>query len=245
MLYKRFIPKVLVSWDSTVHRFNTVLTTEYRVSRKIGDPLSHLSVLQSNLVDEIMLINLSQSRMKEFTKLVDEIGRFLSTPLSVGGFISKEEDCSRLIAAGADRLILGRNRWQKELSTFINREFGRQAVACSLDYLEGDLNNLIDSADQIIRKVEDFGYGEILLNCTSRDGARIGPDLKLLETFAKASLLPIVVGCGIGSVQHITDAFLGGASGVASGTFLSNLDQSPKQIRAHLFSNGVHIRHRN
>ncbi len=245
MLYKRFIPKVLVSWDSTLNRFNTVLTTEYEVSRKIGDPVSHISVLQSNLVDEIMLINLSQSRMNEFTQLVNEIGQLLSTPLSVGGFISEEEDCSRLIAAGADRLILGRNRWKKELSTFISKEFGRQAVACSLDYLEGDIDRIIARVDSITRKVEDFGYGEIILNCTSRDGARIGPDLRILESFTKTSVLPLVVGSGIGSVQHITDAFLCGASGVASGTFLSNLDQSPKQIRAHLFSNGIHIRHRN
>lgn len=245
MVYKRFIPRVLVLWDEHLARFNTVLTNDYTVSRKIGDPLSHISVLQSNLVDEITLINLSSSRMRDFIELVDQVGQILSTPLSVGGHITERGDCLRLISAGADRLILGRNRLNRELSAFIREEFGQQAAACSLDYLEDEVDHLTGVAASIVRQIEDFGYGEILLNCISRDGTRKGPDLRVLETFAKLSVLPIVVGSGVGSVQHIMDAFLNGASGVAAGTFLSNLDQSPKQIRAHLHANGIHIRHRN
>jgi len=245
LVYKRFIPRVLVLWDEHLARFNTVLTSEYSVSRKIGDPLSHISVLQSNLVDEITLINLSSSRKKEFIELVEEVGQILSTPLSVGGYIAEQGYCLRLISAGADRLILGRNRLNRELSTFISEEFGRQATACSLDYLESEVDNFIGRAASVAHQIEDLGYGEILLNCTSRDGTLKGPDLRILEMFAKLSVLPIVVGSGVGTVQHITEAFLNGASGVAAGTFLSNLDQSPKQIRAHLHANGIHIRHKN
>lgn len=245
MVYKRFIPKILVSWDDSLGRFDSVLTREYEISRKIGDPLTQISVLQSNLVDEIMLINLSPSKMPEYVQLIEKVGTLLTTPLSVGGHISNKVECSQLIAAGADRLILGRNRLDSELSHFISHEFGQQASSCSIDFRENEIDRLVADSDFLVNQVEELGYGEIVLNCISRDGRRTGPDLDLLEVFTQQSKIPIVVSSGIGSVHHITQAFLQGASGVAAGTFLSNLDQSPKQIRAHLHANGIHIRYKN
>ncbi len=244
MLFRRFIPKIVVQWDESRNSFTSILTRNYEFSRKVGDPVNQVQVMQSNLVDEIVLINRTEYFDPRFTDLVHKIATRISTPLSVGGAISNAEHCHSLIEAGADKLIIGRMRRSHTLSGYVSRVFGAQSLVMSLDYVEAQ-QSVDELLVETIASLELGHFGEIILNSVSRDGYKNGPDLKTLRVVVGSVKIPVVLGCGFSRVEHFHEAFLAGASAVTSSTFLSNMDQSPKQIRAHLHSLGTHIRVRN
>ena len=49
-----------------------------------------------------------------------------------------------------------------------------------------------------IKKIEDLGAGELLINNIDRDGMGNGYDLKLLELIKKNTKLPIIFAGGVG-----------------------------------------------
>ena len=87
--------------------------------------------------------------------------------------------------------------------------------------------------------------GESALNNKSRDGSGEGVDLRLVKTLQSTTKAPIVVGCGVSGVEHIADCFRAGCDAVTLSTFLSQTDQSIKQIRSHISTLGINIRTRN
>ncbi len=55
--------------------------------------------------------------------------------------------------------------------------------------------------------------------------------------------MPVIVSGGCGLAEHFAEGFrLGGAEGVAAGTFFCFRDQNPMQTRAHIRNAGVPIR---
>lgn len=245
MPYKRLVPKMVVSWDSRTNQFLSVLTKQYELSRSIADPVSQIQVLQSNLVDEITLICRSKSFNTRFVELVEEIASHLTTPLTVGGAIENIEDCKSLVAAGADKLIIGRSAANEFLIGRAVQLFGSQSISFSYDYDEMNPLSSCHKISALASRVEKQGFGEISLNSWKRDGMQSGVDLRTLKEFRANTRLPIVVGCGIGQVKDIFDCYEAGADAVTVSTFLATNDQPPKQIRSHLHSMGVKIRYRN
>ena len=245
MLFKRLVPKLVVVSQPLSSEFVSVLTQSYQVKRVIGSVLSQCRIFNSNLVDEIVVVNKSNIFNNAFVDIVNLISRNIQTPLSVGGSISTLEQGQRLIQAGADKVILGANRMNLSLSSGLAETHGNQALVFSLDYNENDLLNNPKFIETQTTWANENGFGEILLNNTDRDGTKMGLDLERLKIVRSLTKLPVMMGCGVGKVEHMRDAFIAGSDAVASSTFLATLDQSPKQIRSHLNATGVHIRYLN
>lgn len=246
MPYKRLVPKIVVNWNSTLNKFVSILTKQYQPNRVIGDPISQMRVLQSNLVDEITVVLKSSNFDNRFVDLVEELASNISTPLSVGGSIRNIEQCKNLVAVGVDKLILGRSADDVALVNSAVSLFGTQSVAYSYDFDELDEEALSPALlHEIARKVESQGFGELHLNSWRRDGMLAGPELKLITAIRSRIHVPIVVGCGVGQIKDIFDCFQLGADGVALSSFLATHDQPPKQIRSHLHSMGCNIRYKN
>jgi imidazole glycerol-phosphate synthase subunit HisF len=245
MLYKRLVPKITVhrNVDDESSKFTSIITRGYQNFRNIGLPLEQVKILQSNLVDEITIVQKNERYFDyKFVRLIQEICEIISTPITVGGSISEWHHASVLFQAGVDKLILGRNKSNKLLATKISEQYGAQSLVYSLDYtLESRLQNPNLLKDSIVF-AEKFGFGEILLNNISLDGTRKGLDLGALDEALLLTHLPVMIGCGVGSINHLHRGFTSGANAIALSTFLSQMDQTPRQVRSHLGALGVHIR---
>jgi cyclase len=89
----------------------------------------------------------------------------------------------------------------------------------------------------------DAGAGEILLTDADRDGTGSGLNTALGRQIVDSVSVPVILSGGCGVAQHFVDGFLlGGAEGVAAGTFFCFRDQNPMQTRAHVRGAGVPIR---
>jgi imidazole glycerol phosphate synthase subunit HisF len=249
MLYRRLIPKIVVesAASKTSSGYHSILTRAYEPHRIIGDPLSQIRIQQSNLVDEIVLVNRCRiGFVSNFSELVLQACEILNTPLTVGGAITETSHVEVLFGSGADKVIIGRNRSNLELLESIASKHGVQALVISVDYSE---NDLAFGPEAFWERELSLGYlsfaGEICLNNVSRDGGGAGVDLRIVDVIHKETNIPIVVGCGISTVNQISECFKNGCDAVTLSTFLSQTDQSIKQIRSHLSALGVHIRTRN
>ena len=249
MLYRRLIPKILVESANSKSSsgFQSILTRAFEPHRVIGDPLSQIRIQQSNLVDEIMLVDRTRSGFNsDFCNLVLQACELLNTPLVVGGGLASSLHAEMLFDSGADKVIIGSNRSDLKLLENIASKHGVQSLVVSMDYSEEDLEFGIEA---LWEREMSMGYlsliGEICINNTSRDGLRIGADLRFVDFFSTETKAPIVVGSGISSVNQIAECFTAGCDAVTLSTFLSHTDQNIKQIRSHLSALGIHIRTRN
>lgn len=241
MLYKRFIPKIVVTWDAQFNGYISVLTRKYQVTRRVGDPVSQIKIMQSNLVDEIVLVNKATRYEGRFAELVKEVSLHMTTPLTVGGAISELEQASELISCGADKVILSRNSRNSELMSLISQTYGAQSVVMSYDYQLTSVNSTLRG--ELIEFCNQGVVGELSLNSVDKDGSMAGPELGLLTDIIHQIEVPVVIGCGFSKISDFWEAYKIGVSGITVSTFLASLDQSPRQVRSHLASLGVHIRH--
>ena len=249
MLFKRLIPKIVVEKTQSLAPiiFKSILTRAFEPFRVVGDPISQVKIQQSNLVDEILLVHRNRGLFdKAFPDLVLRSCEYLNTPLTVCGAITEPSHARILFESGADKIVIGRARSNLELLESIVSNYGAQALVISIDYSDDDLRF---GVNKFCESEISFGYmslaGEIALNNKSRDGSGEGVDLRLVKTLQGTTKAPIVVGCGVSGVEHIADCFSAGCDAVTLSTFLSQTDQSIKQIRSHISTLGVNIRTRN
>lgn len=246
MSLKRIIPKIIVSDYDNLHesKFYSVLTKEYRFLRTIGDPIQQIKILESNHVDELLIILKSESEMSStFLQLIEEICATTSTAITVGGGIKQATDVDSLFNLGIDRIILGRFRKNSTLSSYIANKYGSQALIYSLD-IKSNANQVLDRKSILyeIGYSLKFGFGEISINDISFDGGQKGLNLELLRLVLDNTRVPVTIGCGVGSIKDIESALKLGASGVVLSTFLAQKDQSPRQISAHLSASNITTR---
>jgi imidazole glycerol phosphate synthase subunit HisF len=125
MIYKRLVPKIVVYRDivDESSQFTSILTRNYEPHRNIGLPLEQIKILQSNLVDEITITQVNKFGFDyKFVDLIQNISEIVSTPISVGGFISEWSHASALFQAGADKIILGQSKSNRQLASKISEE---------------------------------------------------------------------------------------------------------------------------
>ena len=58
---------------------------------------------------------------------------------------------------------------------------------------------------EFIKKIEDLGAGEIIINCIDRDGTRSGYDIELISKIRKVSKLILTLLGGANSFKDIED----------------------------------------
>ncbi len=59
--------------------------------------------------------------------------------------------------------------------------------------------------------MQDLGAGEILLTSKDRDGTKDGYDIPVTKAIAEAVDIPVIASGGVGTMDHIYDAFVSGA----------------------------------
>ena len=199
----------------------------------IGDPLNAVRIFNEHNADELVLLDIEATKRKTSidTKLVQCLGEEADMPLSVGGGITTITQIKNLIAAGAEKVIIGTAAYTHEM--LVKRAadiFGASAITVCMDVGYNWLGKervCIKNArvktsmtpEAFAEKMEWLGAGELIVQSITHDGKMTGYHLDLLRRIAGVTTLPIVALGGAGSLAHLKDGHQKGmASGLAAGS---------------------------
>ncbi|MFO0678065.1 MAG: AglZ/HisF2 family acetamidino modification protein [Polyangiaceae bacterium] len=210
-----------------------VKTTRFGAAAYVGDPLNAVRIFNNFRADELVLLDVDATREGRTIPL--EVVRSLSEearmPISFGGGIGTIEQIRSIIAAGAERVVLGSAALERPsfvaeaASTFgsstivvcmdVRREvFGRYRVT----HLNGTKRTDHGPAD-FGKRMEECGAGELIVQSVDRDGTMSGYDLELVEAVSRSVTIPVVALGGAGSVDDMRKAHESShASAVAAGS---------------------------
>lgn len=260
MVKKRLIPKLLIKHRPLGRTVRPVLVTTrgYREAIDVGDAVSQAKIYEAQLADELIVLNIDGTPIRDDEVMLSLIGRLASEtfmPLAVGGGVRSIEDFGTLLECGADKVSINTAAIDEPgLVTAAAHRFGAQCVVVSIDFRTLDDGRLAVMRDHAAtptdkslvswaREVVDRGAGELLLTDADRDGTGGGLNWQAARAVAEAVPVPVIVSGGCGLAEHFAEGFrLGGAEGVAAGTFFCFRDQNPMQTRAHIRNAGVPIR---
>lgn len=159
---------------------------------------------------------------------------------------------------GADKISINSPALQSpELISELAHRFGSQCVVVGIDSLEqdgdfrvyqftGDPQKSHKSGWQTfdwIRRVQNLGAGEIVLNCMSRDGVRNGYDTVQLAQIRPLCTVPLIASGGAGTAQHFENVFVtASVDGAIAASVFHSGDLSIRDLKRYLHGAGVHVR---
>jgi cyclase len=255
-LFKRIVPKILISQNANLKVIGSITTKEYEKFRFIGSPPSQARIFESNMADEIMLLNLDQDLidLEMFKDVVSRVSSEIFMPLSAGGGINSIDMASKIFEIGVEKIVVERALQQnpQEILKIANR-YGSQSIIGSCTYWGATSLPIpprlvsrgvitVDALPTRLASMEQIGVGEVMINDASRDGTRRGSNLVALREALNITSLPIIDSCGFGKTQHFVDSFNSGSSAVAVGTYFAFVDQSFMQLRSQLANHGIRVR---
>ena len=255
MLKKRIIPKLLVKTLTIGGRDKEILvvTKGFKDIIPVGDPVSQAKIYESQLADELILVNLSKENHKLFIETLDTMAKNLATPLAVGGHVSNLVEAENLFNNGADKIILNTGAiYNPNIIDELANKYGSQSVCLAVDiehmndhiYIRGKSQKLqMKDLYEWVKEIQDRGCGEIMISDIRRDGMGNGLNIILLKSIRDICKVPLIISGGCGTAQHFVDGFNNGADAVAAGTFFCKRDQNPLQCRSHVVNAKIAVRH--
>lgn len=247
MLHKRLVT-VLTFNDGVLFR-TKLFNPDYRYTLNFVDAWS---------VDEIVILDVTRPGHGDRANFDAVVRKFASqcfVPLSVGGGVRTLDDVRRLIALGADKVVVNSAMTERpELIGEIANQYGSQCVVCSIDARRGADGNYEAfthfasrgtgySAVAWALKAQELGAGEILITSVERDGALSGYDLELCRSVVGAVRLPVLISGGAGKWEHFVEGFTrGGASAVCTTNIYHFTEASICSAKAYLAKAQIPVR---
>ena len=165
--------------------------------RDAGDPVEVSKRYCDAGADEITFLDITASHEARDTTVetVKAIAGQVFIPLTVGGGIRKLEDIRTMLNAGADKVAI--NTAAVNNPDFVREaaeKFGSQCIVVAVDakrvsaegeeprweiFMHGGRNPTGIEVIGWVKRMVDYGAGEILLTSMDRDGTKIGFDLEL------------------------------------------------------------------
>lgn len=235
MFRPRVIPVLLIQKNVLVK------SVRFKNHNYIGDPLNAVRILNEHHADELVLLDINATKHQRYISpsLVKNISEETDMPLSVGGGICTITQIKELIAAGAEKIIIGSAAYKNE--QFISeavRMFGSSSITVCMDVAKNWLGkervfitnarvNTNFTPEQFAEKVQDLGAGELIVQSVAKDGTMTGYDVDLLQRVAKVTSLPLVALGGAGSVADLQVGYKKCmATGLAAGSLFIYKDRN-------------------
>jgi cyclase len=229
--------------------------------RDAGDPVEVAKRYCDAGADEITFLDITASHEgRDITvNTVEAIAGQVFIPLTVGGGIRSLDDIRTMLNAGADKVAI--NTAAVEDPEFVRaaaQRFGSQCIVVAVDakqvsaageaprweiFTHGGRNPTGLDAIEWIKRMVDYGAGEILLTSMDRDGTKSGFDLALNKAASNAVQVPIIASGGVGNLQHLVDGVLEGeADAVLAASIFHFQEYSIEQAKAYMAEKGIEVR---
>ncbi len=203
--------------------------------------------LYEDQIDEIVFYDIMASAQRRIIDLetVREVAQHVFVPFTVGGGIRSVDDMFAVLKAGAEKISIDSMAVREpDIIRQGAEAFGRQCIVLSTQVkhvgirpgLPSGYEVFIDGARQAtgldaldwVRRGEDLGAGEIVVNSIDRDGTASGYDLDITRAVADAVNVPIIASGGAGTVEHIAEGLTAGGAHAA---IISSILYSPRLDR--------------
>ena len=109
-------------------------------------------------------------------------------------------------------------------------------------FIDSGKTKIIFSLTDYIKKIEDQGAGELLINNIDRDGMGNGYDLDLLKLIKKTTKLPIIFSGGVGKFEHLCEGIEHDLKAVAAGNIFHYTENSYFEAIKFLHENNCNTR---
>jgi len=250
MLTKRIIPCLDVKDGQTVKGINFVNL------RQAGDPVELGQVYAEQGADELVFLDITATveQRRIFQDLVKRIARNLNIPFTVGGGIHTEDDVSRLLEAGADKITINTAAVKKpDLIDRLAGRFGSQCIVVAIDtknmdgrwsvYVNGGRTATAritqDWADEVVQR----GAGEILLTSMNHDGTKDGYALDITRKISQRVAVPVIASGGAGVNRHFLEVLTTGQADAALAASVFHFGEiSIPELKKYLINNQVAVR---
>ncbi|MDC3168219.1 HisA/HisF-related TIM barrel protein [Prochlorococcus sp. AH-716-D22] len=230
MLYPRLIPSLLVN-----DKQELVKTICFNNRNYLGEPLNTAYIFSGFEADELLVLDIDASKNKKCISLdfVKSLSTFTKVPLTVGGGISNLDQIYEILSLGVERITLSsalnddfrllykaaNSYGSSSLSVIVNtfRNNSGELMAC---FGRPEFSRKFYPIDELCKKCEDSGAGELIINQIDHEGTRKGFDINLMQDLNEKVSIPLVALGGCGSKEHISDLLKRTPiSGISCGSF--------------------------
>lgn len=250
MLKTRLIPVLLLRGGRMV---KGISFSDYRDT---GDPVFASRVYNSQLVDELVFLDIDATSENRETNIsiISDVSKECFMPLAIGGGVRSVNGMHRLLKNGADKVVVTTAALE---NPFLIREgaveFGSQCIVVGLDvrlikgrYVlfshSGRLQWEI-SLDEHIAVCQEMGAGEFFINSIDCDGKMKGYDLDLIRFVVERASIPVIACGGAGTFMHLVDAVkTTGVSALAMASIFHFGDNNPIRARFFLKNYGINVK---
>ena len=210
--------------------------------------------------DELVFYDISASTEGKTVKKewVSKISDVINIPFCVAGGIKSVGDAREILNLGADKVSINTPALENpNLINQLSKEFGSQCVVIGMDIKTIDKKNYLFAktgnestahstgitALDWIKKVQDLGAGEIVINSMNKDGMRNGYDIELLNKLSTVSTLPIIASGGAGSKKDFINVFKEtNVDGALAASIFHSGEYTISQIKSSLVNKKINIR---
>jgi cyclase len=211
-----------------------VKSTRFKKHRYIGDPINAVRIFNNHRADELIFLDISATRNRRTisTAFVKKVGEEADMPFAVGGGIDSIKSISEIIAAGAEKIVIGSGAaLNKGLVKAAADTFGASAISVCMDVRKnffGEERVWIKNGSKstgyvpevFAKMMEESGAGELVVQSIPHDGMMQGYNIDLLRRVALSTTIPIVALGGAGNFNHLREAYKEGlVTALAAGSF--------------------------
>jgi len=227
MFRPRIIPVLLLKNQGLVK------SVSFKNHRYIGDPINAVKIFNDLKADELVFLDILASKERRTISLdfVKNVGEEANMPFAVGGGITTLDHIQKIIAAGAEKVVINTKAvLEPDFIRKASEAFGSSTIVVCIDVkkkflgkeqtwiLNGTKPTGMDPIE-FAKRIEELGAGEIIIQSIDRDGTMQGYDLALIRKISETVKIPVVALGGAGNIQHMklaySEAF---ANGLAAGS---------------------------
>lgn len=211
MLRPRIIPCLLI------HEKGLVKTVQFKNHKYVGDPINAVRIFNEKEADELMVLDIDASvnNVEPNYAMIQNLAAECRMPLCYGGGIKTVDQALKIFSLGVEKIALSSVLVTNfDIITEISQKVGSQSVVAVLDIKKklfggyeiythnGKKSTGIDPI-AFVKKVENSGAGEIVINSIDNDGMMNGYDNILVDKIRNSISLPLTILGGAGSLSDI------------------------------------------
>ncbi len=251
MLAKRIIPCLDVKDGRVVKGVNFVDI------RDAGDPVELAKYYSDQGADEVVFLDITATSdaRKSVVDVIEDTGKKVFVPLTVGGGIRSTADFQEILRAGADKISVNSAAVKDPaLITRASELFGAQCVVLAIDgksrgdgtwevvIAGGRIRTGLDVVEWA-KRGQALGAGEILLTSMDADGTKAGFDIPMTKAVVDAVSIPVIASGGAGKLEDFAEVFQQtGCDAALAASLFHYGELTVPQVKDYLRQRGIPVR---